>query len=545
MNDMDTSMISATAGKMRAPEAPVPSGEALADSAAHVTVLASILQRVFSFPAMLGALLVTGVFSSVRGFNVDPDLWWHIKAGRDILASHQWPIADPYSFTVAGQPWIAFEWLGDVLLAAVERVGGVLGLETLLIFLSGSIILAIYRLGTLRSGNSKAGFLASAALMGLATTNFNLRPQMLGYLFLVLTLIVLERFRQGKRGTIWLLPMLFLLWINAHGSWVIGLGAMVVYWVSGTRQWRVGGIETRRWDRKDNLRISLVFLLCLAVLPITPYGTELAAFPFHVAWSYPISHACQTEWESMPFDQFGAKVFLVLVLGFFALQILVKLTWHLEELALFFLGTAMACIHVRFLLIFVPFFVPLLATMLARWLPQYERRKDRPVLNAILIFSMMALVVRYFPSRANVEDSIAKHYPVEAAGYLRQHAPPGPMFNSYGFGGYLVLALAPEHKVFIDGRSELYEDGGVLADYMHVVSLKPGGLSVLRGYGIQSCLIDRNEPLANVLAAMPDWQLSYSDGVSVLFVRRVNAEIPEAKLAAKWAIPRKDAGFGE
>jgi hypothetical protein len=208
-------------------------------------------------------------------------------------------------------------------------------------------------------------------------------------------------------------------------------------------------------------------------------------------------------------------------------------------LALFLFGAAMACIHVRFLLIFVPFFTPLLATTLAHWLPSYERAKDRQVLNAVLMFSMLALMVRYFPSRANVEDSVAKHYPVAAVDYLRQHPLPGPMFNSYGFGGYLVWALGPEHKVFIDGRGELYEDGGVLADYMHITLLKPGALSILRGYGIQACLLNRNEPFANVLAVVPDWELTYSDNVSVLFVRRANAETAVAKSAHSAAMPEE------
>jgi hypothetical protein len=80
--------------------------------------------------------------------------------------------------------------------------------------------------------------------------------------------------------------------------------------------------------------------------------------------------------------------------------------------------------------------------------------------------------------------------------------------------------------VFIDGRGEPYEYGGVLADYMHITLLKPGALSVLRLYGVKSCLVNRSEPLANVLAAMPDWQLSYSDPVSVIYVRRDNATQP-------------------
>jgi hypothetical protein len=113
------------------------------------------------------------------------------------------------------------------------------------------------------------------------------------------------------------------------------------------------------------------------------------------------------------------------------------------------------------------------------------------------------------------------------------------MFNSYGFGGYLLWALGPQRKVFIDGRAELYEEGGVFTDYMHISLLKPGALSVLRGYGVQACLLDRNEPLANVLAAMPDWQLTYSDAISVIFVRRSNSETALLKPAQGAGLPEE------
>ena len=39
----------------------------------------------------------------------------------------------------------------------------------------------------------------------------------------------------------------------------------------------------------------------------------------------------------------------------------------------------------------------------------------------------------------------------------------GPMLNDYNFGGYLIWA-APEHPVFIDGRTDVYEWSGVLGD---------------------------------------------------------------------------------
>src|SRR5215467_5012278 len=73
-----------------------------------------VLTWMLSFPAMLGACLVAALVSQLRNFQVDPDLWWHIKVGQDIMRIHRWPTNDPYSFTVLGAPWLAHEWLGDV-----------------------------------------------------------------------------------------------------------------------------------------------------------------------------------------------------------------------------------------------------------------------------------------------------------------------------------------------------------------------------------------------------------------------------------------------
>src|SRR6202041_771161 len=199
-----------------------------------------------SFPAMLGTMLVGATFVVVRAFNVDPDLWWHVKTGELILSTHKWATTDAYSYTSSGAPWMSCEWLGDVLFAAAYRLGGLRGLEALLIMLASAVMLALYGLATLRSGNSKAGFVAAAALLALANLSFTLRPQMLGYLFLILTLIAVERFRQGKQRAVWLLPILFLIWINTHGSWIIGLGVILLYIACGLVDFQAGSLEVRR-----------------------------------------------------------------------------------------------------------------------------------------------------------------------------------------------------------------------------------------------------------------------------------------------------------
>jgi len=479
----------------------------------------SVLQKIFSFPAMLGVFLVGRVFYEARAFVVDPDLWWHIRIGQDILATHQWPTVDPYSYTVAGNPWIAYEWLGDVLIGGVARLGGLVGLEFLLFALASAVMLALYAYSTLRSGNSKAGFVTSAVLCSLAFASFNLRPQMVGYLFLILALLALERFRQGKQRAIWFLPALFLLWINIHGSWVIGLAVVFAFLASGLFEIQWGSLETRRWTRSERMKLETALLLSLVAIPITPYGTRLAAYPFTVASTLPLNVGNILEWQPMPFNIVGGKLFLAIVLGFFLAQMMAPFRLKVFEAALLFGGIVMACLHVRFLLLFVPFSAPVLAVMTARWLPPYDRKKDHFLLNAILMAAVVFGIVRYFPTNADLEKTASKTFPVRAVAYLRQHPVQGPMFNSYGYGGYLVGKL-PEQKVFIDGRGDLYEDAGIFGEYLEVSDLKTGAFQVLRAHGIQACLLDRKEPLATALDSIPDWEQRYSEGVSVLFVRR-------------------------
>lgn len=502
--------------------------------------LVTLWQRVFSFPALLGTLLVGGVATIARTFFLDPDVWWHIKQGAVILATHQVPTKDIYSLTLAGQPWTAYEWLGDVLLAATYQIGGFRGLEALLIILGSAILVMLYALATIRCGNSKAAFVATATLFVLASVSFNLRPQMLGYLFLVLTLIVLERFRQGKRRAVWALPIVMLAWVNAHGSWIIGLGIIGVYLVSGLIAFHIGDMEARQWSSSDRGLLTGIFGLCAGAILISPYGTSLAKYPFEVAFSLPLGVANVVEWRPLPFSAPPGRMFLALLLGFVVLQVIYRFSWRLEEFTLFLFAATVACLHIRFLLIFVPVFAPILATILARCIQRYERTEDRHLLNAALMAVILAIIVWYFPSQQALQQSAGKTFPVDAVEYLNRHDVPGPMYNSYGFGGYLIWSRGPEHKVFMDGRSELYERGGVLADYLEIEDVRPDALSVLEKYGFQSCLMNHDAPLATLLAALPNWQKVYEDSTSILFVRRSGS--PD--LGAQSSIAATDHGRG-
>lgn len=474
------------------------------------------LKWLVSFPAMLGTLLVARVFYVSRTFFVDPDVWWHIRVGQDILRTHHFPTVDPFSFTAAGTPWIAYEWLGEVILASVAKLGGIVPLFVLLVVAASSVALALYYYGTIRTGNCKAGFVPIAVMGTLTILSFSLRPQMFGYLFLVILLIVLQWFRKGVTWPLWTLPLLFLVWVNTHGSFIVGIGVLVVYLCAGLKAFHLGDIEAIAWSAKQRIQLELALLLSLAVLPLTPYGTQLAVYPFDMMFNQPLNVANVNEWRSMPLDEQFGKLFLGVVVLLVVLQLLFRLTWRVEDLALAIGGTVMACLHARMLMLFVPFFVPVFAIMMARFLPPYQRAKEHYFLNAALMAGVLWALVHYFPSRDFLQKRLDGDFPVAAVKYLDAHDIPAPMFNTYYFGGYLV---GTGRKVFIDGRGDLFERSGVLLDDITISQMKPGALRVLDRYQINSCLLIKDEPLAVALAASPAWKRIYVDGRSAIFVR--------------------------
>lgn len=476
------------------------------------------LKWFFSLPAVLGALLIARVFYYVRrNFFVDPDFWWHIRVGRDIWQTLYWPSADNYSYTAYGTPWIAHEWFGEIMLFGVTTLGGVIPLFVALVLVAACVTLSLYYYGTICSGNCSAGFISIAVMSSLTLISFSLRPQMFGYLFLVLTLIVLQKFRQGIIWPLWTLPFLFLLWVNTHGSFIVGIVALVVYLFCGLKSFQIGHIKATAWSAKQRVRLELALLLSLAVLPITPYGAQLALYPFDMMFSQPLNLANVNEWRSMPFNEHIGKLFLGVIILLVVLQLAFRVVWRLEDLLLALAGTIMACIHTRMLLVFVPFFTPLLAIMAARFLPPYRRAKDHYLLNAVVTIGVLSAITYFFPAPALLLKYLEVDAPIQAVGYLDAHNIPGPMLNSYRFGGYLIEG---GRRVFIDGRGDLYERSGVLRDAITVSQLKPGAFQVLDRYQINSCMLVVDEPLAVALAVSPDWERIYNDRHVVLFVRR-------------------------
>jgi len=492
-------------------------------------------RKCVSFPVFLGALLVAATFIAIRGnldtvraasaasapqFFLEGDLWWHITAGKQILATHTWPTSDTYSFTAAGSAWIAYEWLGEIALAMVERAGGLRALAALYIALQSAIVVLIYFYACLRCRNVRAAFLAAAIMLPLASQFSLLRPQEFGSVFLLITLICLERFRRGRPRALWPLPLVLAAWVNTHGSFVLGFVALAVYAVCGLVEGRRGGMVAVRWSRDQRRQLGIVSLLAALGLTLTPYGTRLAFYPFRMALSQPTVVSVLHEWRPLEWGRWYGIIFLLLIVYFIVTQVLYRPVHRLEDLVLLFMAVYAAAAHARFLLFFVPVFAPILAVLLARWVPPLTATRDRYVLNSILILGIVAGVVAFLPHTHELASAMQRRAPQLAVEYLRGHELPKPMFNDSDWGGYLIATRWPEHRVFIDGRFDVYEYSGVLAAYLRIMQPSPEAIPLLAKYNVQSCLLKRDSALAALLGTEAGWQRVYADDLSVLFVRK-------------------------
>ncbi len=479
-----------------------------------------LLRKVSSYPVLLGALLVLATLIVTSRFPVDPDTWWHLVVGQRILSVHSCPTAEIYSFTARGSEWIAHEWLGEVVLALAARAGGLLGLMRLLFGLAATTVLLTYYYAYLRCRNPKAAFTATALVLPLLSVWFSLHPQLLGFIFLLITLICLEHFRQGRRRVLWFLPIVFLFWVNAHGTFLLGFSTLGLYWLSGLVDLRSGSLVANRWPVGERIELLAATLASLLAGCVTPYGTRLLTNPAQMMlWQQAITPDL-TSWQPLPLNVWHGKLFLVFVLFFMGAVVTLRPVIKIEEWALFLFAVVMTALHARALPLFAIVFAPLLADMLGRWVPHYEPAGDRHVLNFFLIAATALGAAKAFPSPQTLAASVAGSFPTEAAEYIRQHSPPQPMLSDLGFDDYFLYELGPSHRVFIDGRLEIYAPAGVWSDYLDLIQLGPEAPGLLEKYHLRSCLIPPWFGLATFLQASPEWKKVYGDRQCVLFVRR-------------------------
>ncbi|MGC1872908.1 MAG: hypothetical protein WA700_18265 [Acidobacteriaceae bacterium] len=474
------------------------------------------IRKLFGFPVLLAVLFAMVVFLAVPKKVADPDIGWHLRNAQIQLQRHAFLHQDLYSFTTAGKPWMDHEWLSEIPYYLAWRAFGSRGIFLVTVVAIEIILLGVLGLAYLESGSIKAAFVVGFAAMFLASVSFGPRTLLFGWMFLVLELGLLAEFRRG-RDFLWVLPFVFLLWINAHGSWIIGLVVLAVVGLSGCVEGTCGSIEATRWTRPQTRKLAWVLLLSTLALFVNPYGWRLVLYPFDLAFHQKLNIASVDEWRSLDFHSPRGKIVLGIMAGAVLLQLVRRRGWRLDEVLFLLIGTYAALTYSRFLFLAAILIVPLMAKDLASAMPYYAER-DKPWLNATIMLGAFVTVVLLFPSNRRLIDCGSAIYPDAAAQkYLQNFQPRGNVFNDYLWGGYLIWNVR-QVPVFIDSRMDVFERNGVLADYLHAIRIEDS-LQILDKYSIQYVLFENHRPLSYLLQRTPGWKVDYQDKTVILFER--------------------------
>src|SRR6266702_152579 len=476
-----------------------------------------------SFLAVLTLVMIgiQFIFSMYKPDMNDPDIWWHMRNVQYLFQHHQFPRFDMFSFTVAGHPWINHEWLSEVPFYLAYRVFGLVGLKSLTFFVLDAIFLLLLYLSDQESRNFKASIAACCYSTFLATVSFGPRTILFGYVYLVILLIILQRFRQLGTAPLWVIPLLFCLWANTHGSWSLGLILFFLIATSG----RVGGswgrVDSVRWTPAQLRKLILTGAPSLAALFINTYGWRIVYYPFDMAFKQKLNIAHVAEWVSVDFHDLRGKFVLALLLTLLVTALVRRTRWRLAELGLVLFALYSGLTYVRFLFLLAIVIAPVL-TRILEFVPQYRPKADTPLINALVICLMIGSIVHYWPTSAEMQKSISEKYPTQALTYLKAHPPDGPVLNFYLWGGYLAWNDR-DLKVFIDSRVDIYEYAGVLKDYLDLLNLSQSK-SILDKYKIRYVLFPQpsgysESALTYVLDHDSQWNVIYSDATTVLLER--------------------------
>ena len=463
-------------------------------------------------PLAVGGVLYLVMLAVGDSLLNDADSYWHIVVGRWIVDHWAFPTHDMFSFTFAGAPWIAKEWLSQVLYAGAEAVAGWPGMVVLAAACAALAFALLTRI-LLRDLKPAHALLFVAVAFLLAAPHITARPHALAYPVMVAFVAGLVRAADDRRApSLWLLPLMAL-WANLHGGFTFGImmvGALgldaIVSAPSETRlrtaaQWVGFGLAT------------------LAAGCITPYGWQSMLVTVRILGLGP-ALSIIGEWQAADFSHFGSLEAVLLLGTGFALWRGVTLPPVRIVILLGLVHMALSADRSAEILgLIAPLVIarPLASQIAAIRAEPQQGASRRLVAGAAAMLIVLAVPVTFALSAAFHYAPNPRITPSAAVAALKK-ADAGPILNQYDFGGYLVYEGIP---TFIDGRTELY--GGAFFDrYIRAVTLQdPASLErLLDKYKIKATLLAPGMPANAWLDRLPGWHRLYADDIAVVHIRK-------------------------
>lgn len=445
----------------------------------------------------------------------DPDTQWHVAAGLWMIENSAVPRTDVLSYTFTGQPWIAKEWLSQLLMTGAYLLGGwpmVASLAAIAIALTAS--LAMWHMTD--RGGLVAGFsMAFVLLIGTAITAVA-RPHVLVFPIIVAWTICLVRSAETTRRPPWMALPLLALWANMHAGFTIGLIIAAAF-----------GLEALlRSEASERVATALRWLgfglACLAMGIATPYGAEPMLLNATMASG---NEAIQyiMEWRAMSADSRAAIMLSSAALSIYALSR--QPYENAARLLLLALLTFMMIRHERFMMYF-GLVAPIIAGPLmwqvvkdaCRRLEIFQTDMHLPPgvtpRRAAAALGVVAIGTVLF-NTISLPTSVA---PSAALAAVPTDLRKERVFNSYNLGGFLAKNGI---KTFIDGRTDQLFLGGFMTRFIEASRAPEPALlqQLLDQYEVQWALILSDAREAAVFPQLEGWRALHTDDVAQVWVR--------------------------
>jgi hypothetical protein len=436
--------------------------------------------------------LPIGLASAPRTF-VDGDTSWHIAVGQWIVRNGAIPHTDPFSFTAYGKPWVAMEWLADLLFVGAYQVAGHAGLATVVAaaVMATNCIILLY----LRSRVGPIGLTVAIIGMDIVLATFILaRPHVLVWPLLATWTVVLSKATEtGRPPPLWT-ALLLTLWANLHASFPIAV--MIGGFLA------LDALIAARWK---TLREWLVFAgVCLVAVCLNLNGLAGLLHPFHITSMKTLDLIA--EWS--PSTTRNTPQFYGALLLCFGLLLWRGIQIPIGRLFLVLSMLLLAFMQLRHQSWFAIVAAILIPPMLG------SRTEASGKTFPILLAAVPLLLIRALwpltpPESVSNPRSLLAHVPTDL-----KHL---PVLNEYSFGGPLILAGI---KPYIDGRADMYGDT-FFSDYDEIARGDWNRFNrAVKRYNIRWTILQADQKeLLTELDRSPHWRRIYSDKVGVIHAR--------------------------
>lgn len=464
--------------------------------------------------------------STLKG--VDGDYYWHLLAGRLMLAGHPPFTVDEFSWTAAGRPWFDHEWLGEVALARVWALGGMAAAKSAYAALMVGwylLVLAVF----VRAGSPLAPA-SWGALATCLTAQTALWPRMQGFSLLGLTATVLllqawwgdDARQRPRRLAPWAIAAYaggVALWANLHGGGAIAGPASCAIVLAA----EAGRAAVRRTPARDLRDLAIATALSWLALLANPRGWRLLAFSASPLLDPAISamNAQIPEWRPFALSDPMCRHVALWALAIVAMLALTR-TRPRASMAALAIAWALLGAHSRRQLALAAIVLAPIAGMALEAASRAVGRSARSWrAGAALAIGVVLTIGPAIADRlVNGPLDTGLRFPSKAAIRAAVSLAPGRrMLNLYDWGGELLEAGYPELKDFVDGRQ--YPFGRALnAAHDRMIGAEPGWRRALARYGIDMVVAPPDVPLAGKLEHRADWAIAFADRTAVVLVKR-------------------------